>query len=171
MSTPDNPFEQIIIPTIAPSAWPPAPIYWLLLMIIIISIALSAFFIKRHINKKKIPKQALSSLQALQVSSGNFAQLNRLLKGVSLQYYPRSQVASLTGGEWFQFIQQHNAQQNTPLFEDQSSFCERLYQAVSPCTEHDFKAAEKWILQFPTQVSVLQKSTSVDMKLTGKKHV
>ena len=176
MSTPDNPFEQIIIPTGLPSAWPPAPIYWLLALLVIVAIGLSVYFIKRHINQQKVIKQALASLQALQQTSPSFAQLNQLLKGLSLQFYPRAQVASLTGEDWFAFIQQHHyIQKNNSinkhtdvdkytsdqsLFNNKEEFCQRLYQTPSTCEQKDFDAAKQWIQSFPKQFFALQKSTA-----------
>lgn len=176
MSTPNNPFEQIIIPSEIPSAWPPAPIYWLILLIVVATVALTVWLVKRHIQQQKVIKQALDSLQQLQQQPIAFAQLNQLLKGLCLHYYPRSQVASLTGKEWFDFMQQHSLQQTPPLFNHQDEFCQRLYQHHSICTEHDFNAAKRWIQQFPAQVSALKKITlaeqaSAEKVLIGKKDV
>ncbi|WP_166738861.1 DUF4381 domain-containing protein [Psychromonas algarum] len=166
MSTPNNPFEQIIIPSSAPSAWPPAPIYWLILVLLIVVIGLTVFLIKRHLKKQKIIKQALSTLIQLQQKQVTFAQLNQLLKGVALQYYPREQVASLSGQAWFMFIQQHSKQKSQLLFEDKSTFCKRLYQQDSFCTEQDFITAKQWIAEFPAQLIQQQKQLK-----TGKKNV
>jgi len=161
MATPNNPFEQIILPNEAPSAWPPAPIYWVILCLTIISIVGLIWFIKHRKKNKKIVKQALASLKRLQKSEADFVALNQLFKGLCLQYYPRPQVASLAGKEWFIFINQHNAQKQSLLFEDQDTFCQRLYKQHSLCTSQDFEAAKQWIKDFPAQVLVLQKSMQV----------
>ncbi|MEL0659167.1 DUF4381 domain-containing protein [Psychromonas arctica] len=171
MPTPSNPFEQIIIPADVPSAWPPAPIYWLILATIIAVIVFAVIFIKHNINKQKIVKQALTSLNQLQESNASFAQLNQLLKGVCLHYYPREHVASITGQAWFIFLQEHNAQQNTPLFNDQKEFCRRLYKDNSACTDNDFASAKKWIKSFPSQVKAHQKLTLGNQPSAGKAHV
>ena len=84
MATPNNPFEQIILPTEAPSAWPPAPIYWLIVCIAIISIAVLLWLIKRRQNNKKIVKLALSSLQQLQKSEASFVALNQIVLSFSI---------------------------------------------------------------------------------------
>jgi len=161
MATANNPFEQIILPTTLPSAWPPAPIYWVITSVFIVSMILLFLFIKRRISHKKYVKQTLSALAQLQQQKASFVQLNQLLKGLCLHYYPRQQVASLTGKEWFIFIQQHNAQKATPLFDDVDTFCERLYQLESTCTKQEFKAASTWVKTFPKQVLSLQKSMQV----------
>lgn len=161
MPTPNNPFEQIIIPQEIPSAWPPAPIYWVLLVAVIALLSLTVFLIKQQIKKKKIVKLAHFYLSNLQKEKASFVKLNQLFKAICLQYYPRAQVASLTGKEWFIFIQQHNTQQETVLFKDQDTFCQRLYQQDSLCTEDDFEAAKQWITMFPAQVKTLRKSIQV----------
>jgi len=171
MSTPNNPFEQIIIPIEAPSAWPPAPIYWLILAAIIVVITLTVIFINRYLKQQKIVRQTLILLKKLQQDNANFAQLNQLLKGLCLHYYTRKEVASITGQAWFAFLQEHNVQQNTILFNDQDAFCRRLYQQNSTCTEQDFASAKKWIQQFPEQVKKRQKSALNQDSLAGKTHV
>lgn len=171
MPTPNNPFEQIIIPIEAPSAWPPAPIYWLILAAAIIVITLTTVFIKRYLKRQIIVKKTLILLKNLQQDNANFAQLNQLLKGLSLHYYARKEVASLTGQAWFAFLQEHNAQQNKILFNDQDEFCRRLYQQNSTCTEQDFASAKKWIQHFPEQVKTRQKLVLKNDSLAGKAHV
>lgn len=167
----NNLFEQIIIPAQAPSAWPPAPIYWLILAAIIVVSVLTLVLIKGYIKRHKIVKQALASLQQLQQQDASFAQLNQLLKGLCLHYYSRQQVASITGQAWFIFLQNHNAQQDMTLFDNQDEFCRRLYQQNSTCSEKDFESAKKWIQAFPTQVKARQKLALNNAQLAGKKHV
>ncbi|RBW46106.1 DUF4381 domain-containing protein [Psychromonas sp. B3M02] len=171
MPTSNNPFEQIILPTQAPSAWPPAPIYWVILGAMLMLLALFVWLFKQHQKKQKKTKQALVALKQLrQQATPRFAELNKLLKGLALQYYPRHQVASLTGEAWFNFIQAHHTG-STPLFGEQTQFCQRLYQQPSMCDEQDFKSVSHWIKGFPAQVKRLKKSTSVDQSLTGQHHV
>jgi uncharacterized membrane-anchored protein YhcB (DUF1043 family) len=173
MPTDNNPFEQIIIPTQIPSAWPPAPIYWAILFGVICIVILLVWIIKRRIKKQQTINSALKKLAQLQQSNTtNFVQLNELLKGICLHYYPRQEVASLAGQAWFLFLQQHHAKKSMPIFNDSHEFCERLYQGNSTCTAEDFKAAKQWIKGFPTQVITLKKLTNNrEHHLTGKQHV
>ena len=158
MPTPDNPFEHIITPAILPSAWPPAVIYWVISGALIVTAILSWYLIQRHIKAQKIVKNALSALQQLQDNSADFVQLNQLLKAISLHYYPRSKVASLTGDAWFLFLKKHSVETKQLLFVDKNEFCQRLYQQHSTCSEFEFSAAKQWIEQFPAAVKRLQKS-------------
>ena len=171
MPTPNNPFEQIILPTAVPSAWPPAPIYWLILAGSVSLVVGLIFLIKRHRKKQQKIQQALLVLQQLRrQNTPNFAALNQLLKGLALQYYPRHKVASLTGEAWFNFLQLHHTG-STPLFGEKTQFCQRLYQQPSMCDEQDFKSVTHWIKGFPAQVKRLQKSTLVNEPLTDQHHV
>ena len=156
MSTPDNPFEQLILPTQVPSAWPPAPIYWFLGLLVITVIGLAIFFVKRHIKQQLIIKQALFDLQLLQQNNASFADLNQLLKAIMLCYYPRAQVASLTGKAWFAWLEKH-ATDSTALFENIDAFEQRLYQGTSIANEQDFSAAKIFITSLPKQILALQK--------------
>lgn len=173
MPTPNNPFEQIIVPTEIPSAWPPAPIYWVIFAAIVCLLMVSIWLIKRRIKKQQAIKKALVALAQLQQSQEtSFVQLNELLKGLCLHYYPRQQVASLTGQTWFYFLQQHHVEKSKPLFNNPDEFCQRLYQIDSPCTGQDFQLAKQWIKHFPAQVTALQKLTNnTDHYLAGKQHV
>jgi len=160
MATPNSPFEHIIVPTTVPSAWPPAPIYWFIAGLLVVCVWLGFYLFKRYHAKKKVIKQALLALAELQKNKATFAQLNQLLKGLCLHFYARPQVASLTGKEWFIFINQH-ASDKTPVFVDQTIFCERLYQQSEPCEQVDFEQSKRWIKQFPKQVLSLQNKIKV----------
>jgi hypothetical protein len=93
--------------------WPLAPgWYGLLLIIIIATIGLIHFFYKRHVNA--LPKkQALALLRTYvehyerehntQITSSRISQL---LRRVALVYYPRTQVASIHGEAWIEFLNQ-----------------------------------------------------------------
>jgi len=168
MPTQNNPFELIIIPSSTPSAWPLAPIYWLILVLFTLLIGISVWLIKRHIKQQKIIKKALLALQGIKQNPGSFTQLNQLMKGIALQYYPRTEVAALSGESWLQFLQAHS--KNT-LFNDKEIFCRRLYQEDSSCTEKDIKQVQQWIKDFPKQVRLKQQSKPVTNRTTGKKDV
>lgn len=114
------------------------------------------WFINKRIKQQALVKMALHSLQQLDKQPSSFAQLNQLLKALALRYYPRSEVAGLTGKDWYTFIEQHNPTQQV-LFENMESFCQRLYQQPSMVKKQDIQAASVWIKAFPKQVSLQKK--------------
>ena len=92
------------------SFWPPAPGWWLLLALLI-AVALWAVIKLR--NKARLRKQQeliLSQLDALEAdlkkhpSNETIAEINTLLRQLAVNYYPRDEIASLTGAQWLQFL-------------------------------------------------------------------
>jgi len=146
--------NDIIAPT-APSWFPPAPIYWVLLLLTIGCIYGAYYAFKKNQQQRKLQQSQLRSLLQLEKQNVDFIGLNQLLKGCALSYYPRSDVASLHGAVWFDFLQQHSA---TPIFSTKQDFMARLYQAQNQaCHKEDFIAAKKWIKALPKQIKKAQK--------------
>ncbi|HEY5715863.1 MAG TPA: DUF4381 domain-containing protein [Psychromonas sp.] len=154
MSLPDsqNPLAQLndIVDPSLPSFWPLAPIYWFLLGIVFIGVLGSLYLFKKYRKQQLKQKKSLQKLLELKKSEANFVLLNQLLKGVALAYFPRRQVASLHGGQWFDFLQRYA---QAPLFENKQQFIERLYQQdPRACSASDFAQAHRWITCLPKQI-------------------
>ncbi len=156
----NNPLSQlndIIAPTTA-SPWPPAPVYWLLLFLSAALIAAAVYLFKRFKKQRQKQQQAFIQLQQLQAKQADFIALNQLLKGVTLNYFPRQQVASLHGEQWFDFLQYYAA---TPLFSSKQAFLRRLYQdSEQPCSDDDFVQAKGWIKALPKQLKKQHKKAN-----------
>lgn len=93
--------------------WPLASGWYVLMMFAVLSvIALVYYFYKKHLNS--LPKKkALELLKtyALQYEKDRNTQLasariSELLRRVALVYYPRTQVASIHGDGWIDFLNQ-----------------------------------------------------------------
>lgn len=148
--------NDILSPSL-PSFWPPAPIYWFLLGVSIICLLLSVYLFKKYKKQKVKQKMALKQLIRLEQSKADFIRLNQLLKGVALLYFPRTQVASLHGEQWFDFLQSYA---QTPLFDDKQNFIKRLYDNPAPvCSGHDFEQARKWITGLHKQIKKTRDTT------------
>jgi hypothetical protein len=147
--------NDIIAPS-PPSFWPLPAIFWILL--VVISTTLIGLFIifkkyKKQHNKQKI---VLKELQKLQQSKATFIQLNQLLKGTALLYFPRQDVASLHGEQWFDFLQRESTER---IFQDKQSFLKRLYNNNEQiCSEQDFTQAKVWIKSLNHKLKSQQKS-------------
>lgn len=100
-------------PLIAPeeiSAWPPAPGWYLviLLLILILTFLLIRYIRKRNRNQYRI--LALKHLAEIREEAGHTPQqqdiqaLNQLLKLTALSAFPRADVAALSGSEWQDFL-------------------------------------------------------------------
>ena len=159
MSPLDNqdPLAQLndIIGPSAPNWFPPAFIYWLLLALIIVVVAASIYFYKKYKKQHQLQKSQLAKLSQLQQQKIDFIALNQLLKGCALAYFTRSEVASLHGEQWFEFLQKHS---DFIIFKDKKEFMQRLYQSNNQATnESDFIDAKKWITALPKQIKKAQK--------------
>ncbi|WP_028863690.1 DUF4381 domain-containing protein [Psychromonas aquimarina] len=155
-----NPLAQLhgIIDPDTASSWPPPFIYWLLAVLVIILLAAAVYFFKKYKEKKELQKKALQELNQLNSSKGSFASLNQLLKGTALLYFPRSEVASLHGELWFEFLQNYSAE---TIFQDKQTFSRRLYHSTAqPCSADDFQQAGNWIKNLPHQIKKQQKESS-----------
>lgn len=94
--------------------WPLAPGWWILLAILILLPVLIALFIKwrRHQRRQGRVKQQVEdelkrirdSYQQHQDSLRLIQELSALLRRAAISRYPRSEVASLTGEHWLNFL-------------------------------------------------------------------
>ena len=149
--------NDIIAPTAA-SAWPPAPVYWGLILLLLLLCGCAVFLFKRIKKAQLKQKLALTKLHQLQAEDADFVHLNQLIKGVALSYFPRQQVASLHGEQWFDFLQRYAV---TPLFTDKQKFLQRLYKGgEQPCSSDDFAQAKIWIKQLPKQIKKQHKEAN-----------
>ncbi len=146
--------NDIIAPTAA-NWFPPAPIYWLILLLCSLLIAVTYYFVKQHSKQRKQQKLYLNKLTQLQADKASFIALNQLLKGCAISYFSRSEVASLHGEQWFDFLQRYSAK---PIFADKASFVQRLYQSdVEAINEADYQMAKTWITALPKQIKRVNK--------------
>ena len=151
MSNPLSGLHNIIEPSSA-NWWPLPPIYYLLVFSFIAMITLAVFLLKKHKKQQQKLNALLQQLSKLKGNKASSIELNQLLKIASLNYFPRSSVASLHSKQWLEFLQKvaENPLQGT--FQDEAMFIKQLYTQASPATELDFKEAEKWIKQLPSQI-------------------
>jgi len=130
--------------------WPLPIVYWLLLLLSFLLLAAVIYFIKRVQGKKQQQQDYLATLSKLQQSHCDLITLNQLLKGISMVYFPRSQVASLHGEAWFDFLVRHSPFDEKTLFQGRKNFMKNLYTATdNKCTNLDFEQVNKCIKQMP----------------------
>lgn len=153
-----DPLAQLndIIGPSTPNWFPPAPIYWILLCVILTALGIAYYCFKQHHKQKKIKQAQLLKLTHLKQQQVDFITLNQLLKGCALAYFPRNDVASLHGEAWYDFLQKYS---DAPLFDSKQAFIKRLYQKTDQsANETDFIDAKKWINELPKQIKKAQKN-------------
>ncbi len=97
--------HDILAPPAAPW-WPPAPGWlWLLAFLGIAALALLlALFIRFQRNRYR--REALDALARLDLDAGTrrLTGVAEVLKRTALTAYPRTEVAALTGAQWYAFL-------------------------------------------------------------------
>lgn len=93
------------------SWWPPAPGWWLLAAVILGALVLGARLWLRWRGRTSLQRAARRELERLGrelAADGDrrryLAELSRLLRRLALAWYPRVQVAGLTGDDWLAFL-------------------------------------------------------------------
>ncbi|MCW8876398.1 MAG: DUF4381 domain-containing protein [Kangiellaceae bacterium] len=88
-----------------------APGWWFLFGVIFFSLL---FFIYKQLKKKqalrllKPARKELDEIASLPANANSIALLSALMKRICLVYYPRKEVASLSGHSWVKFLNQQN---------------------------------------------------------------
>ncbi|MCL2919514.1 DUF4381 domain-containing protein [Shewanella litorisediminis] len=137
------------------SAWPPAPWVWPVLAILLGLLALGFWrWLKYRAAKQALLKpraEALALLAELSPTHPGFAlDLSGLLKRVAMRYYPRAQIASLTGNAWAEFLaSRYPNRQGLDVFQLMAQAAYRQ----APLSAEDADAlkqeAQRWIASLP----------------------
>jgi hypothetical protein len=93
--------------------WPPAPGWWLLVLIALLAVIAGCAWLVRRWRANRYRREARAELhkllndwQAHQDDQAYLTALQQLLKRTALTSFPREAVASLTGEAWLQFLDQ-----------------------------------------------------------------
>ncbi len=96
----------------SPDFWPPALGWWLILTVILLVLFWAFSQLKKRNRIRKHRKVLFHTLEILEdnlrkdANSETLAEVNILLRQLAVNYYPRSEIASLTGGDWLHFLDQ-----------------------------------------------------------------
>lgn len=102
----------------SPDIWPLALGWWLLLAVLLGLVFWFILVVKKYINIQRHKRMLFEELAQLEIklkSSPNkthVAETNILLRRLALAYYPNQKVASLTGSDWLQFLDESGNTQN-----------------------------------------------------------
>ena len=94
-----------------PDAWPPAPGWWFLAGLVVISAILIGQAVLRHRRDRRQKRAIVDVLRALRTEfaadadGARFAaEISMLLRRIALTRFPRTEVASLCGAAWLSFL-------------------------------------------------------------------
>jgi hypothetical protein len=123
MNSPDPASLQNLNDIVLPATvgwWPLASVWYVLFGLWLIAFAWFGYQSLRHWMSNRYRRAALCELQSLadrilgtEERDANLRQIPVLLKRTALSVYPRSQVASLSGKDWFHFL---NSTLKSPSF-------------------------------------------------------
>ena len=144
-AVPDLGLNDIILPP-APSSWPPSLWAILLVLLMITLLALAIFAILHYRAQRRVKRAALTQLTQLTGESTSLVTLSGLLKQAALAYYPRTQVASLSGQAWLDFLTV-SSQGKANFNHDSARWLAGFYQQDALATPADFALAKTWLKQ------------------------
>lgn len=155
------PLRDIHLPN-AVSWWPLATGWWVFIicLILLLLTALYFFYLKPKTVKppayKKIALHQLQSLRQICQQSNSrecLSEISSLLRRTAISFYPREQVASLTGMAWINTLNQISG---STCFTEQHAilFSQARYQ---PEPEYDaaqlFETCQQWMQQLPESIN------------------
>lgn len=116
-NSPEDVFQALQLRDIhlpaSPELWPPAPGWWIVGITALVLLLLLGFRLFRFWQRRRLQKEAIASLDALQRDYDDeqipqfLAAVSVLLRRVAIMKFPRQQVASLTGRGWLSFLDLH----------------------------------------------------------------
>lgn len=125
--------------------WPLAWGWWLLLAVLTITVTAGCYYFIRWRHRHRAQRQALRQLQDESLS---MMQITLLTKQAALAYFPRRNIAALSGQRWFEFlIQTMPANQQSSFSAGLMPYLDGLYAAsVEPADGYQ-RLMQRWIKQ------------------------
>lgn len=108
-----------VIPPDPVSFWPPQPGWYVVIAILLVLIFWFSYKLVKKYKYSAYRRSAIDQLKQyalLNPAEPEFINLNRLLKAVAIKTYGRSEVASLSGEHWSEFL---NKKVKGDLFTDE----------------------------------------------------
>jgi hypothetical protein len=138
----------------AVSAWPPAPGWWILAFLMLALLGWSIWTILKNYQQKHLLRVSITTLEQIEQDYKKhqnpqqlIRQYSSLLRRISLALFSRTEVASLTGQPWLEFLDE---QASTTLFKSEAGnlLLNAPYQRPEKSIEHLEQLNEamtKWI--------------------------
>ena len=130
--------QDIVVPA-APSFWPPASGFWILVALILMLLITATWCITQSRRRNAYRRAGLTLLE----SANTVYDINVVLKRVALAVYPREQVAALHGENWIQFMQYTCPGEQFPTLSQSAE--------ATPATESIRASARAWIRKHQAQ--------------------
>ncbi|WP_445357335.1 DUF4381 domain-containing protein [Microbulbifer sp. ANSA002] len=146
------------------SWWPPAPGWWLLALLIMLSllgIALWIRYQRKQTERNRYKVKAVNLLNTVDISRPEATgEINEILKRVAVTTYGRTRCGNLTGTAWLSFLEQ-SASLKCPD-EARTALLEQLYRGISKqeSSQAFQQYAIQWVLQHQLSMQEPEKQVS-----------
>ncbi|WP_150912881.1 DUF4381 domain-containing protein [Marinobacter halotolerans] len=130
--------------------WPPAPGWWVLLLVIIALVFALALWARRRRQKNAWYRIANRDLDRLAnraaVTAKWFSELNGLLKQSAMARYPNRHPEALSGAEWIDFLLETSPKDRIASRPTVTAMVQSCYQATPDCSPDDaIRFARLWM--------------------------
>ncbi|MGF1750193.1 DUF4381 domain-containing protein [Vibrio cionasavignyae] len=123
--------SPLTLPT-APSWWPLGPGWWISGLILAFIIVCSLFWYRRNKQKTRAKRAALN-LFKIERHNLTPSSAIEVVRQAALSYYPRQDIAKLSGQSWYQFL-------DSQLAEDIFSPNQALWNQALYCSQHAYNS-------------------------------
>ena len=130
------------------SAWPLDWGWWLLIVLVVITIFGLYKTLSSYLRHNKPRKQALALLESVSAQQSNWpVTLNSILKRAAMSYYPAQQVAGLYGKQWQAFLTSALKKRDKKLESDLALLVSNIYHANPNSNDFDAckSAVKGWL--------------------------
>jgi uncharacterized protein DUF4381 len=130
--------------------WPPAPGWWVLLLVFIALVVALALWARRRRQKNAWYRIADRDLNRLAnraaVTARWFSELNGLLKQSAMARYPNRHPEALSGAEWIDFLLETSPKDRIASRPTVTAMVQSCYQATPDCSPDDaIRFARLWM--------------------------
>jgi len=136
-TTPPLPLAPLHLPA-EPSAWPLAWGWWLIILITLGALIACGLGLYRYQIKRRAKQQALNKLAQCQ----SVSEAHNILRQAAMSYFPRQQVAALTGQAWYQFL---DGQLSQSQFAPQQARWEQALYRENSADRELIEQAKGWV--------------------------
>lgn len=143
--------------------WPPAYGWWLLALLIIVTVSLLVIGIIKARKKRLAKRQALTALSQLDPKhSQALSQLNQILKRVAIKYFSEQNTQKMFGQQWQDFLLSTLPNKKARQLEDSFIGMQQALYQQQTIEESEFKkyqlASATWVKHaLPPRASTLSK--------------
>jgi|GEM_PF-624671 len=160
-----------------PSIWPLAWGWWIVIVLAIITLAVSFWLFTAHIRKHKFKRQALRAVHRVASNETQaLANLHAVLRRAAMHYFGAQNINSLQGESWQQFLQdraKHAKKIDHESLNQLAQLESSLYTKLpSISVENAKQAVALWIKYcLPPAVSEVPRAAAFPTKNQGVEHV